>query len=485
VAENDLPFAERYLTASYEPALRHGDVRRLAMEGGGGKGNAYLGALFALRQLGVLQRLQTVAGSSAGAITALTLSLGMKPHETFEFMSTTDFTKFFDHPDDRTPVAGAPYRGASGDAQTARQLVYGGWVLEASGLHVLGQIAAGIRRIKRRLSATSLEVQLARLFKSQDVRLALLALQRARQRPTPTPEPLKTMVIYQLVDALPDYLTSLTVDMGIFSGEVARDTFADLIAARLAARGADPGRGQSRAGGAGSGRRVTFAQLDSFCDAFGYPRLRVSGSELCTLKSVIFSGDSTPNFPVADAVRISMGLPFVYKPYTLRSTGAGLPPCGVYVDGGVFSNLPLLAYTDEEAAGTVGLRLEIEKPTRIEGLLGFLGQLAQASLFAGESSVVEYRSRRSARLDTEPLDLFDFTAERAILEKVAIRAQLTTMLFFGRGTDFAPVDLTTGEPLPKAQARTASDAAWEDLQASIKLRRERAGCVYEDSSAPG
>jgi predicted acylesterase/phospholipase RssA len=67
--------------------LKLSDIQYLALEGGGGKGFAYLGALQLLESnkaqtgqsndINVLDQIKGVAGTSAGAITALLIALGM------------------------------------------------------------------------------------------------------------------------------------------------------------------------------------------------------------------------------------------------------------------------------------------------------------------------------------------------------------------------------------------------------------------------
>ncbi|WP_405957282.1 patatin-like phospholipase family protein [Streptomyces phaeochromogenes] len=489
-------FAEQYLSASFQPPISHGQVRRLALEGGGGKGNAYVGALCALEQLGVLDRLETVAGSSAGAITAMALSLGMRPPDVFAFMTSTDFSKFFDQHSDAIPTPGRPYDRTPPSQRASRLIAAATWDQVITPAAYAGRVVRALRKAAEGAGSTVVSALLGALYRLEDVTYALAALSAGGIGPLrpagiparfpssgmgslpPSPPPLTDRVVDQLLASLPDYLTSLSLDMGVFSGEVARDRLARLITERIAGN-VDLATGSSRVGAAVDGRTLTFAQLDSFCSAKKYPLLRVTGSELCSLRTVIFSGRTTPNFPVADAVRISMGLPFVYKPYSIKSTGTGLPPCGVYVDGGVFSNLPLLAYSDAEAAEAIGLRLEIDAPTRIDGFLGLVGQLAKASLLAGESSVTADRAERSIRLDTEPLGLFDFSTDQSTLEKVSARAHLTTMLFFGQGDRFAPVNLRSGEVLPAALAAPAIRDTWDDLRASVERRRAAAGCVFE------
>ena len=78
--------------------LRPEDIRYLALEGGGGKGFAYLGALQLLDDHKVLDQIKGVAGASAGAITALMISLGMSATEIGKKIDETDFTEFFDDP---------------------------------------------------------------------------------------------------------------------------------------------------------------------------------------------------------------------------------------------------------------------------------------------------------------------------------------------------------------------------------------------------
>jgi predicted acylesterase/phospholipase RssA len=79
-------------------SLAPSDVRYIALEGGGGKGFAYLGAIGVLEELGVMQNVEGFAGASAGAITALLLSIGYTREKLERFLDDTDFTAFFDSP---------------------------------------------------------------------------------------------------------------------------------------------------------------------------------------------------------------------------------------------------------------------------------------------------------------------------------------------------------------------------------------------------
>ncbi|MBN1859286.1 patatin-like phospholipase family protein [Candidatus Bipolaricaulota bacterium] len=70
--------------------------RNLVFEGGGVKGIAYLGALEELQQLGVLQRIIRVGGTSAGAIMAILLALGYSLDEVRTVLWDLDFRAFVD-----------------------------------------------------------------------------------------------------------------------------------------------------------------------------------------------------------------------------------------------------------------------------------------------------------------------------------------------------------------------------------------------------
>ena len=85
------------------------DVHYLALEGGGGKGVTYLGAIRALEQRNVLpinidtpgqNQIRGISGASAGAITAMFLAMGFNSTELQAVLSqSSTFTGFFDGPD--------------------------------------------------------------------------------------------------------------------------------------------------------------------------------------------------------------------------------------------------------------------------------------------------------------------------------------------------------------------------------------------------
>ncbi len=76
-------------------ALTQG-VRNLVFEGAGICGIAYGGAIEVLEERGILESVEKVGGTSAGAITALMISLGYTAEEIKTIISETRFNKFND-----------------------------------------------------------------------------------------------------------------------------------------------------------------------------------------------------------------------------------------------------------------------------------------------------------------------------------------------------------------------------------------------------
>lgn len=70
--------------------------KNLVFEGGGVKGIAYGGALKEMHERGYLAGVKRIAGTSAGAITAVLLAVGYDHQEVSDIVATTDFNKFAD-----------------------------------------------------------------------------------------------------------------------------------------------------------------------------------------------------------------------------------------------------------------------------------------------------------------------------------------------------------------------------------------------------
>ncbi len=71
--------------------------KNLVFEGGGVKGIAYVGATEILKEKGILENIERVGGTSAGAINAALLALNFSNKETKKVLSELNFKKFMDN----------------------------------------------------------------------------------------------------------------------------------------------------------------------------------------------------------------------------------------------------------------------------------------------------------------------------------------------------------------------------------------------------
>jgi len=213
--------------------------------------------------------------------------------------------------------------------------------------------------------------------------------------------------------------------------------------------------------------------------------LLLCGANLSTGKSVLFSWKHTPNFPVADAVRISMSLPVAYKPYVISRRVPGWPPCGTYIDGGIWNNLPFreigslaglpsrraqsqTADTPLSAASerrsTLGLRLEIEEAERVLRGGELMAKFANFGWAAGESQVIADLEPFTIVLDTRGLDLLQFRPPEPTQATVTSRSRRRTYLYFGQ----VPPEAEGSDP--------ETLRAQEDDERRARERMERTVC---------
>lgn len=72
------------------------NFKNFVFEGGGVKGIAYIGALELLAEKNIIDGIERIGGTSAGAINAILLGLGFTPKETTDILWSLDFNKFMD-----------------------------------------------------------------------------------------------------------------------------------------------------------------------------------------------------------------------------------------------------------------------------------------------------------------------------------------------------------------------------------------------------
>ena len=413
------------------------NVAYLALEGGGGKGVAYLGAIRALETMKILpidinqpgkNRVLGISGSSAGAITALLLGLGLTSSQLEAVLQqSSTFNGFFDGPDPgRYRLVDS--RGRSGIGGKSRQ----------GGLDPV--------KVSARLGMVPAPYGPALAIPAAIVNLVLSQLPPALGRP--------------IRNAPREYLDNLLKDRGLFPGFASRQFFQDMLTRYLSPRIVARARGDAKK--VYSAASVGFAK---FYELTGVD-LVITGVNVSTARPAMFSRRLTPDFPVADAVSISMGLPVIFKPayvdVEVPVNAFNKDPLayrGFWVDGGVLNNLPIHAFDanfmDEAKAGSfteelnpqmVALRLTpgfppgSGPPTAVDpdsiGLSAFLGMFGDAILYPSESGQLRTAGEAEQTIDlyTYKLETTDFAPPKEKSEPAIKYAEQRVLQDFNPGT---------------------------------------------------
>jgi NTE family protein len=396
----------------------------LALEGGGGKGAAYLGALgvFADPAIGLLKaatdgrtegavldksRVGKISGSSAGAITATLVACGYSLEEIVKIVTSEHLRSFYDLPQLLRPRVGQnlpageffePSLNPTGSGVFARQDDQ--FTRERFDE---ARDPAGASRLLSRVIRNWLMQRRASLLKLPTALQFLLGVEgNLGER------------------ALPEYVRSLLTDFGFMSGIGARKAIDALIAQKTVI-------GQTTTHG------ITFSQ---FVKHHGV-ELFLTGTRLETGTFHYFSAKTTPHFAVADAVRISMSIPVLFKPVVIRPGDfPGDELVGTWVDGGMLNNLPIHAFDDAVGAvgpNVLGLRLGLDRPRSIKTFAGFMSALVETLLSPGELGQIRtvQEQMQTIVLPTGRLSTAEFLAPRDVLREAVHQSAMATMRYFG------------------------------------------------------
>lgn len=414
----------------------------MAFEGGGGKGFAYLGALRALTNSKVLkyisptsstsptgdgithsrldpQAIRGVGGASAGAITAFLVSIGYTTDELAALMGdASKFLAFFDGGFDGKDASGKtvkrlrPIYGGSEPVKeeysetVARQSLKTGLALGAAA-KLIGMYSL----IALQLKGLRLPDWIFKFFTGISG-----FLDEHRNQPP-----------FDVILAnWPDLVVNFNRDLGLFAGASARSLFDQLLADRMPLTK--------------DGKRWVNATFEDHYAAFNV-ELLVTGTNLATGKSVVFSYLDTPKFYVADAIRISMGIPFAFKPVIIQEPksprlipGGSQGKSGVWVDGGLLNNIPFREFNDRPGDNpkTLALRLEFEPtPTPINDAAAFIKAYVNLiKVGTGEAYVTSAHGYQTIVFDTTGLHLLDFSPDKKVSESVQTAAEKATNEYF-------------------------------------------------------
>ena len=335
-------------------------IKYLSFEGGGGKGNAYVGALNALEQLKIIGfkdhhlqgNIKGISGASAGAIIALLLGSGYSYKELFRIMQARDFNDFFD-----LPVLGEVVIAGKGfshnySSEELRKVFKDSpnWL---SALQLLLNPVIGLLIGK---SLNNENVVLAKRLKANSAK----------------------------------YLSCLIYDQGLFSGlTIQKRFFEELIQYKIFCI-----KNNLSYEFLNEEKNLSYnveiiksirSQIDrnllkpcTFQEHFDIFKVELAFTSvnLVTENVQVFSYKTCPNFPISTAARMSMSLPCIYKPVivnkdSLSALGLLSDFEGVYIDGGLFDNAPARVFND--TANTVLFRLgNRQANNKITNMIDFL-----------------------------------------------------------------------------------------------------------------
>lgn len=311
-------------------------IEYLALEGGGDKGLAFLGTIQYLEQgdvdvlplhrAGRENQILGIAGASAGAITALLIALGFGSKEVEQQIADRSILESF--MDEAQPGimrhVSDEYVEGRGLINTSANDPYAELLPRPTvDLEALGRAVAGVYLVGK-----------APVVPSVSVMLFTILLELGSSNPD------FEMICNALLRSPHDYMMSLLHEFGFFPGVKVRTYFHRLLREHLP-RIIEQRHGKGSVKeilGDMKPERVTFIK---FNEATGID-LVMTGTNLSTRRPMIFSGVESPDFPVAEAVAISMNLPIVYKPVAVTARVNGEDHYqGLYVDGGLLNNLPI------------------------------------------------------------------------------------------------------------------------------------------------
>jgi NTE family protein len=214
--------------------------RNLVFQGGGVKAYVYHGVLRVLDEYKILQQIERVAGTSAGALQAAMLCFRLNIDETIDLYKTVDYGKI------RNPHTGE-------DSEQARQ----------------GLLDMSFGRIRGNLDAAN------RFFRNY----------------------------------------------GLYSTDYLHDWLHNAIAKYC-----------------NGNEKATFADFR----ACGFRDLYITTVNISRQRSEIFSVETTPNTPVADAILLSAAIPFFFE--AVKYDGKAIGQGDYYIDGGALNNYPLTIF---------------------------------------------------------------------------------------------------------------------------------------------
>ncbi len=425
-------------------------VRFLAFEGGGGKGIVYLGALQALEELEIISHLEVekdgqtttrldtnkikgISGTSVGAVSALLIACGYTSNETNEILTsdignemldTVDFgliPTIYSEENENCVVKDSRFKDAE-------KYISNAWTeyLQSDEKSFKKLMEVPLRSLRR----VSLEIfaYLLRGYLNFELRKSGSKKHEERFHFIPIHEIIhsesqKTTANSLLKKPLHS-INSMVYEYGFFLGAKAREFFDGYIEKKSGIK------------------NCTFEQ---FSREFNIDL--VITSVCLNLKEVLYfrNNEKWKNLCVADAVRMSIGIPFLFKPVLFeekdgefKSFSGDFSSARFMVDGGVEDNFPIRVFDDANSKKlnpqVIGFTLEPESKKRVTEIPNFI-EYTDNVFYAFLKNATELQIKdptdkdQIIDLDTGNISIFDFEFKE-LPEEIISKARKRTLDYF-------------------------------------------------------
>jgi NTE family protein len=426
------------------------DVRNLAFEGGGGKGVTYLGALQALEELGIIshemkkkgdkvyprldtKKIKGVAGTSVGSLIALLVSCGYNSEELREILmskvadnilDTVEFGKIptiYSEEEKDCVIQDDRF----GDVDSYMKTSWSNY-MQSDQRILKGLIEIPIRTFKR--MSFSIFAMLVQGYLNYELKKSSKRTYDDEFNLIPLQDIIKSETQLQATQTILNEpihsINSLKYEYGFYLGSAARHLFDQFI--------------ENKSGI----RNCTFEQ---FYKEFGVD-LVITSVCLNSGEVIYFRNEGKwKKLCVADAVRMSIGIPFLFKPVLFEDTGETIGPftndlqsTRYMVDGGVVDNFPFHAFdekgSEELNPQTLGFTLVPDSKKEVSEILSltdFLDNALYTFLKNATNLQIKSSSERNQiiELDTGNISIFNFSFEE-LPEDIISSSRKRTLEYF-------------------------------------------------------
>ena len=424
------------------------DVKYLVFEGGGGKGIVYLGAIEALEEMGILayktqiikgqqiirldpSKIKGIAGTSVGSLTALLIASGHTPQEIRKVLmsdlsemvlDTVEYGKLptiFTSENPRHVIADRPI-------DKDKLLLDKYWKNfkeseEKKFRDLLKVPVKAFTQFNMNFFAGLVKWYLDYESKKKVVKEPKHEIFNVIQEIAKTST--TKSAIDKILDSSADSMNSLKYEYGLFLSEVIRDA-ADIFIEHKSGI-----------------KNCTFKQ---FYDEFNID-LVVTAYDVTSNELYYFRNNETwKDLCVADAIRMSISIPLVFKPVLMNFKDGEIKPVSddlssvnYVVDGGLGNNFPLHAFDDPSSAklnpNVLGftLRYAKEVETIQPTFFGYLENIFMSLIKQTSNLQFKYPNERdqAIELNSGKINVFDFSFKN-MPESIFVEARRRTFAYF-------------------------------------------------------